>query len=137
MRLIVLDTNVVISARLNPAGTPARVVMDFVLTDLIKVVTCPRIVQEYFEVAERPKFTRYRFPPPWLTELVQRSMQMPDPAPWPNVLPDPSDAPFLALAQASGAWLITGNLRHFPKTSRRGVSILSPAEYLAHLGETV
>jgi hypothetical protein len=28
---------------------------------------------------------------------------------------------------------VTGNLKHFPKSARRGVTVISPAEYLADL----
>jgi len=35
-------------------------------------------------------------------------------SPWPVDLPDPNDAPFLAVAAATGSTLVTGNLRHFP-----------------------
>jgi hypothetical protein len=40
---------------------------------------------------------------------------------------------FLALAHASGAWMVTGNLKHFPEKARRGVTVVSPAEYLNRL----
>jgi hypothetical protein len=43
--------------------------------------------------------------------------------------------PFLALAHAAGAWLVTGNLKHFPVAVRNGVTVISPAEYLGRLGE--
>jgi hypothetical protein len=39
------------------------------------------------------------------------------------------------VAHASGAWLVTGNLKHFPAPLRHGVTVLSPAEYLTHLTE--
>ena len=47
--------------------------------------------------------------------------------------PTPGDAPFLALAATAGAWLVSGNLKHFPKTSRGEVHVISPTDYLAHL----
>jgi hypothetical protein len=31
------------------------------------------------------------------------------------------------------AWLATGNLNHFPEPLRHEVTVLSPADYLAHL----
>jgi hypothetical protein len=34
--------------------------------------------------------------------------------PWPEPLPDPDDAPSLAVAAWVGCPLVTGNLRHFP-----------------------
>jgi hypothetical protein len=51
----------------------------------------------------------------------------------PIALPYSADSVFLALAHASGGWLVTGNGKHFPKSVRRGVSVISPAEYLAEL----
>ena len=43
--------------------------------------------------------------------------------------------PFQALAHVAGAWLVTGNLKHFPAAVRAGVTVLSPTEYLANLEE--
>jgi uncharacterized protein len=137
MRLVVLDTNVLVSAGMTSVGVPHRLVMNWVLGNRVHAVTCSGIVAEYRDVFARPKFARYSFPPLWLEHLINRSLQLPDPPAWPHTLPDPNDAPFLALAQASGAWLITGNLKHFPESARHGVSVLPPAEYLAHLGETI
>jgi hypothetical protein len=38
-----------------------------------------------------------------------------------------------ALAHTAAAWLVTGNLKHFPECARNGVHVLSPADVLAHL----
>jgi putative PIN family toxin of toxin-antitoxin system len=135
MRLVVLDTNVIVSAGISSEGTPARLMMDWVLEGNVHVVTSPWIVGEYREVVRRPKFGRYGFPTLWLEFLIEESLRLPDPASWPFDGPDPKDLPFLALAHAAGAWLVTGNLKHFPARIRNGVTILSPAEYLAHLLE--
>jgi putative PIN family toxin of toxin-antitoxin system len=133
MRLAVLDTNVIVSAGIQPAGAPAKLLMDWVLEGALQLVTCNSIVAEYREVVRRPKFRPYGFPPLWLEFLIEESLRLDEPAPWPHTCPDPKDAPFLALAQVAGAWLVTGNLKHFPKSIRSGVSVLSPADYLAHL----
>ena len=133
MRLAVLDTNVIVSAGLNRAGAPARLVYEWVLTEKVNLVTCPSVIAEYIEVTSRQKFARNNFPPDWLDYLIDMSADLPDPAPWPHLLPDPKDAIFLALARASGAWLGTGNLKHFPKTARRGVTVVAPGEYLGQL----
>ena len=37
--------------------------------------------------------------------------------------------PFLALAHVAGAWLVTGNLKHFPEAVRNDVRVLSPGGY--------
>lgn len=88
---------------------------------------------EYRAVVQRPKFKRYGFPPHWLDFLIEESLRLPDPAPWPHPGPDPQDTPFLALAKASGAWLVTGNLKHFPEGIRDGVRVLAPVDYLNYL----
>lgn len=133
MRLVVLDTNVLVSAGIKPSSPPATLVMDWVLEGQLQVVTSPRIVGEYREVIRRPKFSRYGFPPQWLEFLIDESLRPPDPATSKERGPDPNDLPFLALARMAGAWLVTGNLKHFPQTFREGVTVLSSTEYLAHL----
>lgn len=133
MRLVVLDTNVIVSAGIKPEGAPAQILMDWVLEGLVQVATSPVVVAEYREVVRRAKFERYGFPPLWLEFVIEESLWLGDPEPWMLDCPDPKDAPFLALAHASGAWLITGNLKHFPEDVRGGVRVLSPADYLGHL----
>ncbi len=135
MRLVVLDTNVIVSAGIKPGSAPAKLVMDWVLDGQLQVVTSPCIIREYRDVVHRLKFQRYGFPPQWLEFLIDESLRLPDPAAWVEGGPDRTDLPFLALARVAGAWLVTGNLKHFPETFRGGVIVLSPGEYLAHLGE--
>lgn len=133
MRLVVLDTNVIVSAGIKPGGAPAKLVMDWVLEGHLQLVTCPWIVKEYREVARREKFSRYGFPPQWIEFVIDESLHLPDPDPWPHPVPDPKDAAFLALALTAGAWLITGNLKRYAEADRFGVTVLSPAAYLEHL----
>jgi putative PIN family toxin of toxin-antitoxin system len=133
VRLVVLDTNVVVSAGIHPRGAPGAIVMDGVLEGRVQVVTSPHVRREYVEVMSRAKFLRHRFPPPWLEFLLDESLELLEPGPWPLACPDLGDAPFLALAATAGAWLVTGNLKHFPASSRGAVKVLSPADYLAHL----
>jgi uncharacterized protein len=133
VRLAVLDTNIIVSAGIRPEGAPAKLVMDWVLEGQVQLVTSPWIVEEYRAVVERRKFHRFGFPPLWLEFLIEESMRLPDPPRWPHAGPDPKDIPFLAMAHSAGAWLVTGNLRHFPEETRAGVTVLSPTDYLAHL----
>ena len=66
MRLIVLDTNVLVSAGIKPGSAPAGLVMDWVLEGQAQAVISPWIVEEYRDVFRRAKFRRYGFPPLWL-----------------------------------------------------------------------
>jgi putative PIN family toxin of toxin-antitoxin system len=133
VRLVVLDTNVIVSAGINADGPPAKIVADLVLSGMIHTVTSPKVAAEYREVVRRAKFHRYGFHPRWLEYLIEESMRLPDPQSWPHICPDPKDTPFIALAHAAGAWLVTGNLKHFPKAIRNGVTVVLPADYLATL----
>jgi putative PIN family toxin of toxin-antitoxin system len=133
MKLVVLDTNVVVSAVITPDGAAAMLISDWVLKEQIQIITSPWIVEEYQEAAQRPKFRRYGFPPLWLDFLIEGSLRLSDSKFWPDPCPNPKDTQFLALAHASGAWLVTGNLKHFPASLRHGVTVLSPAKYLTHL----
>jgi putative PIN family toxin of toxin-antitoxin system len=133
MRLAVFDTNVIISAGIQPDRAPARLVREWVLEGQVQLVVSSQIIAEYREVARRPKFRRYGFPPLWLEFLIEESLYLPDPPQWPDSLPDPNDACFLSLAHESGAWLVTGNLKHFPESQRRKVTVITPGEYLRKL----
>jgi uncharacterized protein len=52
-------------------------------------------------------------------------------------LPDQDDGHSLALAHMTGAWLVTGNLEHYPVESRDGVVVRTPVEYMEMLEEQV
>lgn len=133
MRLAVFDTNVIISAGISRNGAPSELIREWVLPGRVQLVVCHFVVREYREVVRRPKVLRYDFPPDWLEWLIEESLSTADPDAWPVAMPHPEDAAFLALAHSAGAWLVTGNLRHFPARARRGVNVVSPAEYLTQL----
>jgi putative PIN family toxin of toxin-antitoxin system len=133
MSTAVLDTNVIVSAAIEPLGPPSHLIRDWVLSGRVHIVTSPAILSEYRDVMRRPKFTRYGFPPAWLELLSEESLLLPDQTEWPHVLPDREDAPFLSAAYAASACLVTGNMKHFPERVRNGVEVLTPAKYLERL----
>lgn len=129
---VVLDTNVFISALLNPFSTPADV-LRLVLSNQVRLVYDARILAEYREVALRPTFG---FGPTRVTTLLDwfgYSGLSVETTPLAVALPDPDDKPFLEVAVAGGAHaaLVTGNLRHFPPELRQGCLVLSPREWLS------
>ena len=129
-RALILDTNILVSAALKPGGDLAKLV-ERVLMRQVPLHVCPSIILEYHEVLNRPKFRPKGLPPLWLPRLLQVAVLEVEPAPWPFPGPDPDDLVFLALAKASQAVLVTGNLADFPEAIRAGVPVLSPAAYLA------
>jgi putative PIN family toxin of toxin-antitoxin system len=127
---IVLDTNVLVSALLRPGSLPARI-LDLVLAEQVTLALDDRIFEEYQSVLIRPEFP---FPPDQiraLLEFVWRTGEMVEAALLPLHLPDPDDAMFLEVAVSAMAdAVVTGNLKHFPASQRRGARVLSPREWL-------
>ena len=131
--LVVLDTNVIVSAGIQPAGHPARIV-DAALAGVIVSVVCPAIIGEYNDVVNRPKFKKGKLPPQWLNALVAGSHHVDQELQnWPSAGPDPDDLVFLELAHLTGAVLVTGNIADYPVGIRHGVKVIEPAAYMRHL----
>lgn len=127
---LVLDTNVVVSGVLTPHGHCAAL-LSSVLNGTAELVLDARVFDEYREVLARPKFG---LPQGAVKALLQGLHATSDwvlapPLP-PDLLPDPDDLPFLELALAAQALLVTGNLKHFPDKFRRGATVLDPAQAL-------
>jgi putative PIN family toxin of toxin-antitoxin system len=132
-RLIVLDTNVIVSAGISSRGHPSLIVNKVLDGDLVCVV-CPTIAREYNEVLHHSKFEKIGFPPIWLDALLAEAHFLPqDPPIWAKDGPDKSDLIFLDVAHYVGAILITGNTKHFPNAIRKDVEVLTPAEYASLL----
>jgi putative PIN family toxin of toxin-antitoxin system len=132
MTRLVIDTNVLVAALIQPTGPCGRV-LDLVVDGAVEACVDDRILAEYAEVLSRRKF---RHP----TDLVQTVLDFFRQAGIPIVarplgvpLPDPDDLPFLEVAASGRAILVTGNRRHFPKTATGPVCVLGPAEYLETL----
>jgi putative PIN family toxin of toxin-antitoxin system len=135
MRLVVLDTNVIVPAGIKLNGFPAQIVQSVIQEATIQIAVSPTIIAEYRRVAQYSKFAQYGFPPQWLEFLIESALRFPDGEPWPHPLPDSDDARFLSLAHKTGAWLITGNLKHYPVDLREEVTVHTPAEYIAILDQ--
>lgn len=125
----VLDTNVLVSGLMTRDGTCA-IILDLVSDDRITVVLDGRMADEYRRVCVEPRlrldaeavrdFLRF------LDDCAENVTAMPLKAD----LPDPDDLPFLEVAAAAHAVLVTGNKKHFPKRAAGAVKIASPREFL-------
>lgn len=133
MDRVVIDTNVIVSAALNPEGAPARVVGLF-RAGRIELAVSPAILVEYEDVLGRPEFRAVACE---FEELLRgmRADALEVVAPLRiDACSHSSDAKFLECAFAAQAgYLITGNLRHFP-AEFSGIQVLAPAAYLRRRG---
>jgi len=129
--LIVLDTNVLASALINPFGSPARV-LDQVILGTIQLAFDDRILDEYREVLSRPVFA---FSPQNIRALLDHielgGVHVVS-APLPNEdVPDLGDLPFAEVAvQIDAASLVTGNLKRFAFLEGYGIPVLTQAEFM-------
>jgi len=124
--IVVVDTNVLVSALLSAHGTPARV-LDLLTTGDLRVAYDDRIADEYRQVLARPRFG---FQPEAVAHLLDYLFVGGLPVvarPLPATLPDPDDQPFWEVAVEAAATLITGNLKHFPAEVCTDIQVLTPA----------
>ena len=127
----VFDTNVVVSGFLSPAGPPGRIV-EWLRNGSVEAVIDDRIMAEYAEVLARPAF-ELPAPEVALVLLAIRAKAFCVEAAAAHTapgLPDPDDAPFLECALSAGVPLVTGNLRHFPKSATKGATVMTPAQFI-------
>jgi len=130
----VFDTNVVVSGILTPGGPPGRI-LDAILDGVCRPVLTDGILAEYEEVLCRPKFrfssddVQLLLDAIWACALVAPYTPFPLKTP----LPDPDDIIFLEAAAVLDAPLVTGNVRHFPRSAIGRVSVLTPASFLSTL----
>jgi putative PIN family toxin of toxin-antitoxin system len=123
--LVVFDTNVIVSALLTPFGNPARTYRMF-LSGTIELVYNEEILFEYMDVLKRP---RLRIPSAEVEKVlsaVRNYGKQIDPVQSKIKMIDEDDRIFYDTANYAGAYLITGNVKHYPQES----FIMSPKEFL-------
>jgi len=125
---VVLDTNVVVSGILSVSGPPAWIV-EAVLSGDLQPAFDARIRAEYQEVLHRKELQLNPGRVAIILETFDAFGFEVSAPPWTDDLPDQDDGPFLAVAGAVGCVLVTGNLKHFPAKSRRGVVVLTPRQF--------
>ncbi|MBL8293041.1 MAG: putative toxin-antitoxin system toxin component, PIN family [Bryobacterales bacterium] len=111
---VVLDTNIIVSALLQPLGPPAEVFL-MVLASKVQLCLSGSIFTEYEEVIRRPRFRRTEETVVATLEAIRAKAYWVRPSELVRACSDPDDDIFLECCQASGAaYLITGNVRDFP-----------------------
>jgi uncharacterized protein len=130
----VLDTNVMVSALLTPTGVCGQILNCVTQGALLPCVDA-RILDEYEQVLARPHFGIDPTTADELLELLALVAEAVTALPLPLLLPDASDQPFLEVAAAADAILVTGNRRHYPGTEEGPAVVMTPRQMLDHLRE--
>jgi putative PIN family toxin of toxin-antitoxin system len=127
---LVLDTNVIVSAALKPDGLQ-RTSFLLALTKPARFYVSDVILSEYREVLSRPELHIRKGLRRQFLQLIKNRAHLVSPTHIPQVTGDPDDNQFLACADAARAdYLITGNLRHFPKFWKR-TKIISTRDFIS------
>jgi putative PIN family toxin of toxin-antitoxin system len=111
---VVLDTNVLLSACLKPAGLEAQMVDRALAGELVACVT-EEVWAEYQDVLLREKFRAVRVRAEWMLASLEPVVVRVEGGEPVTVATDEDDNRFLECAAAArAAFLVTGNLRHYP-----------------------
>lgn len=124
---IVLDTNVLISGLLSKnKDSPTVWIVNQIFNGNICLFLNEKILEEYIIVANRPKFglpvekiqyiLKYIFDNSFFVEVESNRV----------VMVDEKDRPFYDVATTYGLFLVTGNMKHFPKNEKT----VSPREFV-------
>jgi putative PIN family toxin of toxin-antitoxin system len=124
-RRVVLDTNVLVSALISPSGNPAKVYKLF-FTGIVVLVYSGSILAEYRDVLRRPYLRIPEGDADMVLNAILSHGECVEPAPSEFPMVDEDDRIFYDAARAADAYLITGNMRHYPDES----FILAPTEFL-------
>ena len=112
--LVVIDTNILVSALWSKNGAPAQILSLVINGHLIPCYD-HRIINEYRDVLKRPKFkfseSEISFLLDWITDNGYSVVA----EPVDTEFIDESDRKFFEVAKFCGAKLITGNIKHFPE----------------------
>jgi len=122
---VVLDINILVSALWTAAGN-ATTIINMILSDRIIPCFDERILNEYRDVLRKPKLA---FPSgqvdELLTEISGRGIAV-TVSPSTITMPDETDRKFYDVAAFCKVYLITGNIKHYPKEPL----ILNPGNFL-------
>jgi len=127
---LVIDTNVLISAAIKPAGLQ-RTVLLLAITKPARFYVSEPIQEEYGDVLGRPELRIRKGLRQQLLQLIKNRSHLVGPMRRLEITRDPDDNIFLECADAARAdYLVTGNQRHFPKFWKK-TKIITPREFIS------
>ena len=127
----VFDTNVLVSSLLTKRlDSPTALVVDAIAAGTLVPLYSREIMDEYASVLRRSKFSFSEARVERLLLMIRQYGLAVEPTPTGELLPDMDDLVFYEVVMEKrddDAYLITGNLRHFPAREY----IVTPAEMMA------
>jgi uncharacterized protein len=131
---VVLDTNIIVSALLAPAGNPAAIIRIW-LDGKFTLLTCAAHLDELRSTLEKPRVAELVKPHKAgrLVNQVKKLAEDIDPLPRVELSPDPTDDFLLALSEGGKAdYLVTGDKSGLLARGRhKATRIVSAREFAA------
>ena len=127
---LVIDTNVLVSAAIKPAGLQ-RTVFLIAISKPARLYLSQSILEEYSEVLARPELRIRKGLRLQLLQLIKNHGHTVVPARQLEATTDPADNIFLECADAARAdYLVTGNQKHFPRFWKK-TKVVTPREFVS------
>jgi putative PIN family toxin of toxin-antitoxin system len=123
---IVLNTNIIVSAFINPKGAPGEII-SLVLSKKITICYDNRIFSEYTEVLKKSKFNFDNILVDAFLDFIKENGEYILAEPGNIKFDDEDDKVFYEVYKSSDAnYIVTGNKKHFPKEN----NIITAREYI-------
>lgn len=127
---LVIDTNVLVSAAIKPAGLQ-RTVFLIAISKPARLYVSHPILEEYSEVLACPELRIRKGLRLQLLELIKNHGHTVVPTRQLESTTDPADNIFLECADAARAdYLVTGNQKHFPRFWKK-TKVVTPREFVS------
>ena len=127
---LVIDTNVLVSAAVKPAGLQ-RTVFLIAISKPARLYVSHPIFEEYSEVLARPELRIRKGLRLQLLQLIKNHSHTVVPTRPLEATSDPEDNIFLECADAARAdYLVTGNQKHFPRFWKK-TKVVTPREFVS------
>jgi putative PIN family toxin of toxin-antitoxin system len=127
---LVIDTNVLVSAAIKPAGLQ-RTVFLIAISKPARLYVSQPILEEYSEVLARPELRIRKGLRLQLLQLIKNHGHTVVPTRQLEATTDPADNIFLECADAARAdYLVTGNQKHFPRFWKK-TKVVTPREFVS------
>jgi uncharacterized protein len=128
----VLDTNVVVSALLQPEG-PTAIILDLAMSEYFRCYASEPLLEEYGEVLARARFRLDRRHIAKFLRRMRKTVVVVAPRKKLTATSDPDDNKVLECAlDARADYVVTGNVRHFPARFQ-DIRVLLPRQFLTVL----
>jgi len=127
---LVIDTNVLVSAAIEPTGLQ-RTVFLIAISKPARLYVSHPILQEYTEVLARPELRIRKGLRLQLLQLIKNHSHTVLPTRQLEATTDPDDNIFLECADAARAdYLVTGYPKHFPRFWKK-TKVVTPREFVS------